>query len=204
MSTVPERVKAQKTPLAAILHLAEEVQVIVDRINAIDKQLSNSGGVQWDSWTDEAFADQVTGSLSEPAEPVQFADPSDFRMSLGTQGEVKEVKKATDKQVEMREGLLRFLAFENLAGMPGVEGTQEELERAYVVAGPEWLYIGNRDYVMGLPPSTRQAMFNDWLISDPVGANDFARDTLMEREAQPPDTGPQSENPLAMTDVDAG
>lgn len=119
--------------------------------------------------------DDVPGAKVEPpSKPQRKAIKLE---GLGDSSDVV-IPEATEEQARMRHSLIPLI---NLGGLPKQHGLDKEpAEEAYLTGGPYWLYLFDRDYVMGLPPEAKQAMYQDLLIDDVRRATDFARDVLKE------------------------
>ena len=83
---------------------------------------------------------------------------------------------ATAAQKALRERLLLLVALENLPAEWNI--SKEDAEAAFLKGGPLWLYDIGRDYVMGLPPSTRAGFVQDVNMIDPEEAALLSRDLL--------------------------
>ncbi len=71
-----------------------------------------------------------------------------------------------------------------LAGKFGEQLTpplsNDEAADAYARGGPMWLYMYDRDAVMGMPEDWRRAMVNDVLVDSPAQAHELGRDILKD------------------------
>lgn len=61
---------------------------------------------------------------------------------------------------------------------------EAEFEDAYAKGGPMWLYLGDRDAIMAMPPEYRVLMVADIEEDSPAQAQEVARDLLMDRGAE--------------------
>lgn len=59
----------------------------------------------------------------------------------------------------------------------------EEYATSYSKGGPYFLYLANRDFVMGLPPMVKQQMLTDVNRFDPKHAREMAIDIMKDTEA---------------------
>lgn len=100
--------------------------------------------------------------------------------------ETVEIPPATPEQKRLRTRVLPALALENLPAEHGV--TKQVANAAYVQGGPMWLYLFDRDYVMGLSPEVRKAMFEDVLLTNPDEAHELASDILKDEDPGDPET----------------
>jgi len=171
--TIVEQLKQTKSVNEALLLLAREIDALKERSDGI-----LDTAISWD----------------EEVNPSAFTaqEASDFQMSINDDATNKVVKvtPALPAQTERRKQYVHQLGFEHLTGQPGVEGTQEELEAAFIVAGPQWLYDSNREYVMGLGSDVRRQMCEDLYLNPDLQdyTNRMARDLMMHRELDPIDT----------------
>lgn len=88
-----------------------------------------------------------------------------------------------------RQAGRRFVAtrddFYSFLSTPGL--TKEEFVEAYAKGGPMWLYLGDRDAIMAMPPAWRQAMIQDIEQDAPLQAQEVARDILKDVDAGTPE-----------------
>jgi hypothetical protein len=66
--------------------------------------------------------------------------------------------------------------------VPGLNAVEFNL--AYAKGGPMWLYLGDRDAIMAMPPEYRHRMVQDIEQDSPAQAQEVARDLLMDRGAE--------------------
>jgi hypothetical protein len=128
-----------------------------------------------------AALDRIEDALTQaPAEPDPWGgwQPEAVRGELRTQVNVEDgVAEVTLPPVsEAKQNRRVEFARQNLH--LGDLGDVVVMELAYAKGGPMWLYLGNRQHVMELPPSVKRAMIEDVEEDSPADAHEMARDIL--------------------------
>lgn len=81
------------------------------------------------------------------------------------------------------ERYMRRLAWAKQALLNEGLGGDEDWEEVYAKGGPMWLYLGNRDYVLGLPQHLRAEMVADVEQDSPTDAHELSADILKNLES---------------------
>lgn len=163
--TFIDDVQRAKSPREAMLNLAAGLDTLVERLDALE--INNS----WDSW----------GAEDGPRAP-----------EIIEKGDETEVVIPPPTPTKMK--LRRILERQQLKIGEYLNDDTEDWTEVYAKGGPTWLYIFDRDLVMSLPMSTRQALVADLEEDDPKAAAEMARDILKQSADA---TGPGSGLPVA-------
>lgn len=127
--------------------------------SALDTLIENSSATQsdWDSGWDET-----------PAATITVDEDGNATVDLREVGpELREARR------EFARDVLRL----HEAYKDG-----EQFIDAYGKGGPYWLYLSDRDFVLGLPEDTKRRMLDDLNRQDPKTATEVARDILKNPE----------------------
>jgi hypothetical protein len=158
--TFIEDVQRAKSPREALLNLAAGLDILVERIDRLERTSS------WDEWG--ADEEGIFVPLPEPAQraPVIAADGDTTDVNLPPPSAEKLAARRMFEKQSLH--LVDYL------------GTGEDWTEVYAKGGPVWLYVGNRELVMSLPHSVRQALVADLEEDAPQQAKEMARDVLKE------------------------
>lgn len=148
-----------------------------DRIKVLEQHVINllaaSSGFDLDEEIE--LDDEVPGGKRD--EPVKPSRKTIVLHGIGESADV-DLYEPTEDQAKLRHQLIPSI---NLGGLPKRHGLDKEpAEEAYLKGGPYWLYLFDREYVLGLPPEAKQAMFRDLQLDDQKRADNFARDVMKE------------------------
>lgn len=158
MSTA-EKVRAAASPQEALLAIAEALDLLVEH---------PPPAPAWGEWpsvnTDPALA-------ASKRSPYVITETED--------GEHVEVTFAppTPDQAQQRRALAERLF---AGGPPPWVGSDEGAREAYVEGGATWLYLADREFVMGLPEELRREMVEEVLAHSPHEAAEMGRDVLKD------------------------
>ncbi|WP_281783753.1 hypothetical protein [Sinimarinibacterium flocculans] len=202
--TVREDVLAAANPREALLVLADAIDSLQskpadlwsawdDELKAAPEQTRAKEG--WENLHHEPGQKPIEHD-SATGEPTK-AGP--FSKQTEDGAPVVEFPAPTYDQEGKRIDTIPHLDFENMTSQDengneyrlfdreDTEQRREEigkLAKAYLKAGPVWLYLSNRDHVIQLPIDVRQNMIADVEEVDPKYAYHMAKDILMDRGDQ--------------------
>lgn len=180
--TFVEDVQRAKSPREAMLNLAAGLDILVERMDALE--INNN----WDSWSEAPItADDIAAiDARRDAEHARRLKEV-FTRPLSEQAFTAPVITETDDTTTVeipppspeRMAQRRLLESQQLHLADSL-GTAEDWNEVYAKGGPAWLYHGNRELVMTLPMSTRQALVEDLAEDSPQQAHEMGRDILKE------------------------
>lgn len=202
--TTREDVLAAANPRAALL-------VLADAIDSLQSKPADPWG-EWDDELKAApeqtrakpgWENQIHQSGQKPieydsatGEPTQGGP---FSKQTDDGSPVVDFPTPEADQLALRRACLDHLDFENMTDRdengneyrlfpredtPERREEIKKLAKAYIKAGPVWLYLSNRDHVIQLPIDVRQNMIADVEEVDPKYAYHMAKDILMDRGDQ--------------------
>jgi hypothetical protein len=93
-----------------------------------------------------------------------------------------DIPPASPERQEDRRRFARNGHLHSFLSQPALN--EAEFEDAYAKGGPMWLYLGDRDAIMAMPPEYRVLMVADIEEDSPAQAQEVARDLLMDRGAE--------------------
>lgn len=171
MSTV-DQVRAAKSSQEAMIALAQALDTIgLKLVELVHSPPMASGFDAWDSprWEtgnqqEEAF--RVEQAAAEGGAIIDLPAPSPARF----------VERLTFGEQSLR--LDEY--YKNAEGTVTAPEGYDSWNHVYAKGGPYWLYTQDRDLVMGLPYSTRQALVADLEQDDPKIAAEVGRDILKQ------------------------
>ena len=159
--SVVDAVREARNAQEAMLALADAVE----RIEVMLREFTpDSVSGEWESW--EASA-----------------EPEGIKTETGADGEnVVVLPTPSAKQYNARLTLAKEHMHLDEA-FPKVDFDPIEV---YAKGGPSWLYIYDRDLVLGMRDSIKRELVRDLMADDPEAASDMARDILKDTHANPP------------------
>lgn len=156
MDTVT-RVKNAGSPQDALVALAQAIDNVYTKLDQLTDP-DPAPADPWGEWSNDG--PDVPEEYTEGETVVTFDDDGNAEVELP---EVSAEKKKLRQ--EFAAGIFQ----------------SEELIDAYVEGGPMWLYIYDRDFVMGLPEESRRIMVADWEAINPKEALQMGRDILKDK-----------------------
>lgn len=157
--SVVDAVRGARNPQEAMLALAEAIE----HIEVLLRDFSPApADPSWDSWEEPSGA-ITTETGSDGENVVVLPTPSAEQYHARTE--------LASKHMKLDEAFPK-------ADFDPIE--------VYAKGGPAWLYIYDRELVMGMADGIKQAMVRDLMADDPAAAADMARDILKNMQANPP------------------
>jgi hypothetical protein len=214
LSSVLEQLELAKNPREAVILLARAIDAINDRIDEevgnaggwdswdveapeihtgpenpaadeiheqirqVEDQISKTPDPE-DAIALEAKLRLLKDQLGPPVEEVD-TDGARAEQEVGEAGDV--VVSLPEAPEETKKQRKQFA--EEMLHLDEHFGSQD-FNDAYVIGGPLWLYYGNRDFVVGLPPEYKKAMVADVQSFSPGEALEMGRDILKDESANP-------------------
>lgn len=165
--SIVEAVQTARNPQEALVVIADALERLEAMLMALVKPMP--GGLdEWDEWSED-----------EP-------EPQPIRTERGADGENVVVLPTPSAEVYQARVELAEKKMRLNDAFPKVDFDPVEV---YAKGGPSWLYIYDRDLVMGMPADVKRDLVNDLMRDDPRAAAEMARDILKDGQAQPPHLG---------------
>lgn len=182
--SIRQQVHHARNPQEAMLAIAAALDTIIEKL---DQPVPTVNA--WSAWSHEPpiTADAIDGKYHSRDETFTPTEQRAAELSFDEEAaeadisfKMPDAERLTARRAFERE---RLHLAEYLA-----DDTQDWTE-AYAMGGPMWLYLGNRDLVMSMPDSVRQAMVQDLIDT---GAADDAHEMGRDILKQPCEDGPGS------------